>query len=410
MEIMMRQQRTKCINKVSRITAWLILLTIPGLLMLRMETLTMGVIGHQTPDAVLYLSIADNFVSTGHFIQTARDVKGMVVPPGTPIMLTMYRLFHASNRIMLAIHFLMFGVANILLYETEKRICGRGFWSPIIYTMANLRCWIILGDAIVEHYYLFLMCMGLWIMYHDFAEPKKIIGMNLIGLAMLLVRPILVVAYLLILAYSFWWSIKNRKGALAAGILIFPLVILAINVSVNYRETGEFIFMENYSGSDMYVASRIDSPVTIEDAEKYMDETYLSIVHDDSLTQTQRNDLFKSLARENIRDHFGRYLWNGAQRGYEIFLKAYAWMTVYTLIGGVLLMYREKSKGEKRASVTLILALLLAVISSFGVSEVRYSIVIWPIAALHGAYLTWLIIDAFFRKEKDIHHFVTAGE
>ena len=128
----MRQQRTKCINKVSRITAWLILLTIPGLLMLRMETLTMGVIGHQTPDAVLYLSIADNFVSTGHLIQTARDVKGMVVPPGTPIMLTMYRLFHASNRIMLAIHFLMFGVANILLYETEKRICGRGFWSPII--------------------------------------------------------------------------------------------------------------------------------------------------------------------------------------------------------------------------------------------------------------------------------------
>ena len=407
---MMQQRKKKHSKKVIRTIAWLILLIIPGLLMLHMETMTMGVIGHQTPDAVLYLSIADNYVNTGHFIQTARDVRGMVVPPGTPIMLTVYRLLHLSNNMMLVIHFLMLGTANILLYETEKKICGRGFWAPIIYTMANLRCWIILGDAIVEHYYLFLMCLGLWILYQDCDEKKKIIGMNLVGLAMLLVRPILVVVYLPILAYSFWWSIKNRKGILAAGILIFPLVILALNAVVNYRETGEIILMENYSGSDMYVASRADSPVTIEDAENYMDETYLGIVHDDSLTQTQRNDLFKSLARENIREHFGIYLWNGAQRGYEIFLKAYAWMTVYTLIGGILLMQKGKKQGEKRASVILLLALLLAVISSFGVSEVRYSIVIWPIAALHGAYLTWLIIDVFSRKDRNNLHFVTAGE
>lgn len=406
----MQQRRTKCNKKGSRTFAWLILLIIPGLLMLRMETMTMGVIGHQTPDAVLYLSIADNFVNTGHFIQTARDVKGMVVPPGTPIMLTIYRLLHASNRIMLVIHFLMFGVANILLYETEKRICGRGFWAPIIYTMANLRCWIILGDAIVEHYYLFLMCLGLWIMYQDFGERKKIISMNLVGFAMLIVRPLLAVVYLPVLAYSVWWSVKKRNKALATGILIFPLLILTLNVAVNYRETGEFVFMENYSGSDMYVASRADSPVTIEEAENYMDETYLRIVHDDSLTQTQRNDLFKSLARENIRNHFGRYIWNGAQRGHEIFLKAYAWMTAYTLIGGIVLMQREKMQGKKRTKIILFLSLLLAVISSFGVSEVRYSIVIWPVAALHGAFITWLIIDFIFRKDRHVHHFVTAGE
>ena len=110
-------RRGKIQRKRSRVLAWLILLVLPGLLMLRMETMTMGVIGHQTPDAVLYLSIADNFVNTGHFIQTARDVKGMVVPPGTPIMLTVYRLLHASNRIMLVIHFLMFFRNHSLWYS-----------------------------------------------------------------------------------------------------------------------------------------------------------------------------------------------------------------------------------------------------------------------------------------------------
>ncbi len=406
----MNQRKSHNDITTSRTLAWLILLVLPGLLMLRMETVTMGVIGHQTPDAVLYLSIADNFADTGHFIQTARDVEGMVVPPGTPIMLTIYRLFHFPRYMMLAIHFLMFGIANILLYETEKRICGRGLWAPIIYTMANLRCWIILGDAIVEHYYLFLICLGLWVMYRDFDKQKKVICMNLIGFAMLLVRPILSVIYLLILAYSLWWSVKNRKKALATGLLLFPVLLLALNAAVNFRETGELILLENYSGSDMYVASRADSPVTIEDAENYMDETYLTIVHDDSLTQTQRNNIFKSLASENIHDHFGRYLWNGIQRGHEIFLKAYAWMTLYTLTGGILLSKKEKKQGRQRATVILILALLLAVISSFGVSEVRYSIVIWPIAALHGAYLTWCIFNSVFRKDDSNQYSVSAGE
>ena len=131
-------------QKIQKWIMWLLLLTIPAILMLLMEKRVMGEIGHQTPDATVYLSIADNFVNTGHFIQTDRGVEGMVVPPGTPLMLTIFRLFHFSNRIIMYVHILMFGTCNILLCETEKRINGIGIWAPIIYTMANLRCWIIL--------------------------------------------------------------------------------------------------------------------------------------------------------------------------------------------------------------------------------------------------------------------------
>ena len=397
-------------NWIGRYFAWAVLLIVPALLMLRMETMVMGEIGHQTPDARLYLSIADNFVKTGHFIQRARQVKGMVVPPGTPLMLTIYRLLHFSNQMILYVHILMFGIANILLYETERRICGRGLWAPIIYTMANLRCWIILGDAIVEHYYLFLLCLALWVMYRDMSEQKKIVSMNLIGLAMLLVRPLLGIVYFAVLAYSFWWYVKNRRLKIGIGIVLLPLLVLGLNVAVNYRETGEIILLENYSGSDIYVASRVDSPVTIEAAEQFMDETYLRIVQDDTLSQTERNNIFKSLAANNLRDHFGHYLWNGIQRGYEIFLKAYAWATLYTLAGGIILARKEKSEGNQRSFIILLLVLSLAVVSSFGVSEVRYSIVIWPVAALHGAYLTQIILSRIFARRTFEKNTISAGE
>lgn len=44
------------------------------------------------PDAKLYYSIAENFRTTGHFIQTARDSALFVVPFGVPLILTILRL------------------------------------------------------------------------------------------------------------------------------------------------------------------------------------------------------------------------------------------------------------------------------------------------------------------------------
>ena len=296
------------------------------------------------------------------------------------------------------VQILMFGICNILLYETERRINNIGIWAPIIYTMANLRCWIILGDAIVEHYYLILLCLGMWVMYMKMNTQRKLIFMNIIGLAMLLVRPILAIVYFCILGYSLFWSIKERKPGLGFIMLCAPILVLGLNTAVNFRETGELVVLENYSGSDMYVASRPDAPIMIEEAEEYMDETYLRIVHDDSRTMQQRNQLFKELAKENLRDHFGLYLLNGVRRGHEIFMKAYAWATLYTLAGGILLARKEKKEGNMRATAILFLTLLLASISSFGVSEVRYSIVIWPMASIHGAYMTHLILNHVFRE------------
>ena len=386
-------------QKSRSILVWCLLLTIPAVLMLLMENRVMGELGHQTPDAKLYLSIADNYVNTGHFIQTVRNVDGMVVPPGTPFMLTIFRILRFSNRMIMCVQMFMFGVSNILLYETEKRINGKGIWAPIIYTMANLRCWIILGDAIVEHYYLFLLCLEIWIMYNEeISSGKKVVYMNITGLSLLMVRPVLSLVYVPVFGYTLYWAFKNKKIGISIFIILLPIMILGMNVAVNYKETGELVILENYSGSDMYIASRSDAPVMIEESIGFMDETYLSIIQDPSLTMQQCNRLFKKLAKENLKNHFGLYLLNGLRRGHEIFLKAYAWATVYTLLGGILLARKEQKERKMRSTVILVITVLLAIISSFGVSEVRYSIVIWPMAAIHGAYLTHIIMRYVFER------------
>ena len=386
-------------NEWKRAAIWIVLLTIPALLMILTEYRHMGSFGHQTPDARVYISIADNFVSTGHFIQTERNVSGLVVPPGLPAILTVFRLLHFSDWMIISVQILMFGACNIMLYETECKINGYGIWAPIIYTMAYMRCWICLGLFLVEHYYLFLLCLAIWVMYREYNENRKLWLLNMIGLAMVLIRPLLSTVYITILGYTLWRGTKKENKTLVIFSLLLPLFVFTLNVAVNYRETGEIILLENYSASDMYTASRLGSPIHIEEAQHFPDEVYLSIVNNESLTASEKNEIFKKLTKENLRDHFWTYLKNGILRGHDFFFKDSATTEIYTLAGGIMLAREEKKKKKWRATVMLLLTMLIAVLSSFGVSECRYSIVIWPMASIHGAYITHKIWDRLYQKQ-----------
>lgn len=388
---------------------YIVLFTIPALLVLCLEWLTMGTLGVQSNDGRVYISVAENFLTTGHFVQTVRPVEGMIVPPGTPLMVLLYRLLGLSNTGIMIIQIVLFGVCNILLYETEKRITGRGIWAPIIYTMSYLRCFFRLGLVMVEHYYLLLLCLAVWVLYQDYSKRRKTVILNIVGFAMILFRPVLVPVYLVILVCSLKICWRERKMqphpyALPVGLILVPILILTVNTTQNYRETGYVIMFENYSASDLYVASREDSPVTLEGAAQFLDDTYRRLDTDKTLNMTERNKLFKSYAIRNIKHHPILFIKNGLLRGHEIFLKAYAWATLYTLAGGIMLAVSEKRKGCNRALIMLLLTLLLAVVSSFGVSELRYSIVIWPVASLHGAFIT----NHLFGRLKAVTHRKTA--
>lgn len=372
-----------------------ILMTIPALLLLLEEKLMVGQLCVQGSDARVYISIADNFVSTGHFIQTARPYIGLVVPPGTPFMITLFRLFGLSDYGIMAAQTLMFGLDNVLLFETEKCVLGKGLWAPIIFTLACMRSYLRLGMVMVEHYYLFLLCLAIWIVYNRMKMPKKIILLNIVGLAMILTRPILATVYLCILLYTLFWCWKNRNHKIGTAMILLPILIIAFNISINYRETGEYILLENYSGYDLYMASRPDAPVTIEESSQYIvDEPDINRIREDStLTASERNNLFKNLAKQNCRNNFGVWIKNSICRGYELFIKKYAFVTLYSLCGGFLLAARELRQKNFRATIMLTLTLMLVALTSLGIVELRYTMVIWPMASIHGAYITDMLVQ-----------------
>ena len=390
------------IIKTHRLFAYLILMIVPASLVLLSEYLIVGELCLQTSDARIYISIADNFVKTGHFIQKARPYVGMVVPPGTPLMITLFRIMGLSNNAIMAVQILMFGISNVFLYETEKRITGKGFWAPAIFTLAYLRCFLRLGVVMVEHYYLFQLCFLLWLIYSDIRMQNRIISMNLVGLAMLLTRPVLLPVYCVILIYTIFWCSKNDKNLIGAGIILLPILIISINIAVNYRETGEVVLLENYSGYDLYCSSRPDAPVTVQEAAEYSKEDPVAdqVKEEKNLTMSERNARFKMLARENLRNYFSLFLRNSFLRCYELFIKQYYWASIYALFGGVLLAIRELKQTNLRAIAVLVLTVLMALITSFGIIELRYSVVIWPMASVHGAYMTDWLLSYIIRQDQ----------
>ena len=89
----------KAERKYNRITIIrLAVLAVPPALLLLYEYLRMGRIGNITADGRLYLSVADNFLTTGHFIQYVRWFPGFVVPPGLPMTLLFCERSGFQNR------------------------------------------------------------------------------------------------------------------------------------------------------------------------------------------------------------------------------------------------------------------------------------------------------------------------
>lgn len=372
---------------------------LPPLLMLGLEKHMYGCIGTIFPDAQLYLSIADHAISTGHFIQTARPIAGFVVPPGVPFALLLLRLAHFSLPMITGVHVLMMGGGCLLLYRTGRRLFGPwGILAPAVYTTAYFRCRLYLGNIYVEHWYLFLLCVMVWLLYREMAEGKRLVLLNLTGLAALLVRPALLPVYLAVLLYTLVFCLKNKTLPLAIFALLLPAVLLGLNCWVNYRETGEVILLQNYSGTDVYRAFSPDAPVTRKQSEAYHDPVYFDVYNDPSLTMSEKSRTLMDLVKGYVRQDPLRYAGKVAARGFEIYLKCYYFTTLAALAGGIWL---SKTRKGGRSWLPLAVNLSLALVSCFGIPELRYSMPIWPLASLHLAALAcWLSLRLRQRKRE----------
>lgn len=380
-------------RKILNISINFLLFFAPVLIMLLTEYFETNTIGSLPADGPLYLSIADNFLETGHFIQTSRDYINFVVPPGVPFFLTVFRFLGFDMWMITAVHALLFGVSNILLFRTEMRLFGRGGIAALLYTMAFFRCRLYLGTILVEHYFMFMLCLIVWLIFADIPEKRKLLLLNFVGVAAFLTRTVLSLVYICILVYTLYVFVSGRKWSGAAAVLLLPVILLSVNLCVNYRETGEMILLESYSGVDMYKAVSPKTTLTYRDSVYFDDEELNRIYQEPDMTMKQKSEKLVQMAREIVKADPWRCISNTLIRIYNMFLKAYVYAAIPAIIGG-LLMAMGKHKGIKLLNYTMLAVnILLAVITSFGFPEIRYTIVIWVLCSIHLSALFYFVLD-----------------
>ena len=371
----------------------LAVLVIPTAVLLLYEYFRMGKIGNLTADGRLYLSVADNYLTNGHFIQYVRWFPGFVVPPGLPLFLLLLRALRFTEPMIIGFQAVLFGGSCLLLAESERELFGRAGLSPLVYLLGYMRCRLLLGNIMVEHYYLFLMCLILWLVLCA-GTRRKLLWLNIAGLFLLLTRPALSPVYLAILGATLISSWKRRKPVDAVAALLLPILVLGLNLVTNYRETGEIILLESYSGTDLYITACADAPVTIEEGENYLDETRDAIYYDENMTMTEKSSRLGNMAKAYVREHPGEYLWKTVRRFSVLFLKSYGYLTMLPVVGAILMITSGESREKRFLQLGLFaMNIVLAVLTSFGIPEIRYTAVIWPLAALHCAALFYRLLE-----------------
>ena len=359
------------------------------------------------PDAELYYSIAENFRTTGHFIQTARDYALFVVPFGVPLILTVLRLIGFTLPMIIAIQYLMFGTACMLLYKTERILFGRGGFAPVFYSLALLRAQIDLYDIYLEHYFLLLIILLLYLsVRRDMPVKKRLTYMNLAGMYMVACRPVLAPVYAAVLIYSLVLLVRRQipAGRFVVFLLI-PAVLFGANTLVNYRETGYPIVMDSYSGRDFYAANNPEASAGYYSSHIYesFGEEYTAVQNDPNLDRVQKNELFKKMGTKWVMENLDLFQCNTAKRFAEDFI----WIWRYSLIlcfFGAMHTIAACPKWRRWAAVTLAVNLIVAVITAMGLVMVRYTVVVWPLAALHLSAITHPTLkrlkERFSRKRK----------
>ena len=353
------------------------------------------------PDSRLYLSIADNFLSTGHFIQTARKA-GYVVPFGTPLILTILRFLRFDFKMILAFQYVLLGGSCWFLSLAERNLGGRGWISPALFTMSLVRTRVLYDTIYVECYFLFCLCVIVWLLTaKQLSAKKRILLLNVFGFLAFSIRTVLLVFYVPILVYTLFSAFRGKLRASAAvWCLLIPCLLMSLNAWNNHRETGHWILTDNYSGSDLYLANNPGTKpayFTTWIMDDFLTEEYWQIDRDPSLDFTQKNQKYNALARQWIAENPGTFVKNLLIRFHLLFILYWKFLMLLGFVCGV--CYCAAFSPHKRLSaICLALNLLLGLVTCVGNAMGRYSLPLWPLTSIHLACGFHALAARVFRK------------
>ncbi len=373
-----------------------------GLMML-LSYLWTGSLVYYNGDSRLYISIADNFLDNGHFIQTYRSsFENFIVPPGYPLVLTIIRFFSRNDLTIAMVQYAIFGLSSVLLYCSERNIFGN--IGGISVLLNCLMIWRIHyagpGCVVTETLYSFAIVFCVWILSRkDISDTKRVSAWMIIGFFGMIIRPVLSIIFFASVFYAIYQIIKKKYSIrYFAAIIAVCILLLTANGYVNFRETGHFELFEGYSGISVYLANNdtiTENGVDFgADEYSYADEQFNSIYLDDSLDYYEKDELIGDMGTKYALTHPLATLRNWAVKSVYMYI-TYWYGLVLIAVLGVLLAYRYRRERVKELTVLLWIFGTLAVVTPLGLAEPRYVYAIFPFFTLFSAAAAELGIRRF---------------
>lgn len=365
-----------------------------------------GVLYIPSPDGDLYLNIADNFLGSFHFIQNIRPHEtDMIVPFGLPVIFIMLKLIVNSVYFIVFVQYIIFGITCVLLYLISKKIfSGVGVLSPIIFVFSIITFYPNSTPSYVttETYFLFILVLSIYIFFSKIHKTKKLLLLNVVLFIGYIVRPLLSVIFFPCLFYTVLQMLFKKvdyKSNLKY-IVIFP-VILLLNVCVNYRETRNFVLLENYSGITIYLANNPNTKTTEYSSLKlssFADERFYEIYNDSNITNNQKNKIFTEEGKNYMINNPAKTLENVFTKFYNLFLgSGIKWSVLLSIFTALLLIFFEK-KQKKMHLITLCSFVLLCFATSMGLYMKRYSMIILPFLVIYQAGFFEILLKKIFNS------------
>lgn len=341
-------------------------------------------------DSKMYISIADNFLDNGHFIQTLRtDRENFVVPFGFPAILTIIRLFSRSDIAIALVQYAVFGLSCVLLYCAERNFFGN--IGGISVLMHCLMLWHIHyagpGCIVTETWYITPIIFCVWLLSRKDIKTDSRLTMAYIALFIgFVIRPLLGIFFFPLAIYMIVQTVYRKYNPLRLVLLIVSAVlVMAAIAAINYRETGHVIFTEAYSGISVYLQNNDNIAEWGIDFAKgeydYADEQFLAIYNRTDIDYVEKNELLGDLGYEYMFSHPWLTIKNIAQKFIYLFITNWYFLIVF-VAAGVFVSYKTNTKFRREFTLLLIAAAAVAVVTSMGLPEPRYTYVVFPVFTL----------------------------
>ena len=333
-------------------------------------------------DGDLYISIAENFLQTSHFIQDIRPREiNMVVPPGLPSILTIIYFIGHTTSFVIFVQYLLFALFSVVLYKAinnfypNKIISILGViiycFSDAILTSTGSPRYIM--TEVYTQFIFIAVLHDMSIKKYDFeVKTKLLMPILLIGS---LIRTVLFTLFFIDIVIYIVLLIKNKhsfKFLLKFSIVV--IAILSINTMVNYRETGEFIPIQNYGAIPIYQANNANTSTKAYSSsisEQFSDDYFFEVYNNKELTTSEKSRLLSEETKKYVMSNLSTVIKNALIKFKNMFITPYYLDFYVWLIGSIILFVVTR---RKELIYLFFTNLIIMILTSFGLNIFRYSI------------------------------------